>query len=381
MHIVYLCGEYPPNRGGGVGTFTRTIARGLVEEGHQVTVFGFSRQPIETIENDRGVNVVRLPAVYLPVVNPFINGFTLQKRIKAHFRSQKIDIIEGQEMSLIGLSDHSCGVRIIRMHGGHHFFSETLGQKPALGRRWLERLSFHHADHLCAVSKFVADKTRALLKLGARPIELLYNSVDTKRFKPLSLDLEQENLIFFAGTICEKKGIRQLVMAMPEILNEVPNARLLVAGRDSRDPKTGEFYTERLISIVSPQIANRISFLGPVANDKMPDWIGQAAVCVYPSLMESLGIVSLEGMACGKAVVASETGPGPELIDDGVDGLLCDPYDPHSIADKVITLLKNSELRENLGRSARKTVETKFSLDVMITKNIDFYRRCSQDLK
>jgi glycosyltransferase involved in cell wall biosynthesis len=92
--------------------------------------------------------------------------------------------------------------------------------------------------------------------------------------------------------------------------------------------------------------------------------------------MEAMPIAWLEGMSLGKAVVGSKTGPGPEIIQDGMNGLLCDPYDPHSIAEKINLLLDNEELRHRLGKTARQTAIEKFSVNIIVEKNIAFYEGC-----
>jgi glycosyltransferase involved in cell wall biosynthesis len=81
----------------------------------------------------------------------------------------------------------------------------------------------------------------------------------------------------------------------------------------------------------------------------------------------------LEGLATGKAVVASKTGPGPEIIDDDVTGLLCDPADPNSIAEKTIRLLKSREERRRLGAAARKMCVERYSLPALVERNIAYY--------
>ena len=77
-----------------------------------------------------------------------------------------------------------------------------------------------------------------------------------------------------------------------------------------------------------------------------------------------------------KPIVASETGPGPEIIQHGVCGLLCNPHDPHAIATSVIRLLKDRELANRLGAAARKRAVSEFSVDKIVVRNEDFYLSC-----
>jgi glycosyltransferase involved in cell wall biosynthesis len=226
------------------------------------------------------------------------------------------------------------------------------------------------------VSRFVAETTRTLLSLDGRPIEILPNSVNTSLFRPMPAEPETEGLILFVGRVVEKKGVRQLIQAMPQIIAAVPHARLWIFGGDGRDPTTGRSLTDLLQGLVSPGYRDRIVFKGTIENSQLPALIARAQVCVYPSHMEAQGIVILEGMAMGKPVVASRTGPGPELVKDGVSGLLCDPFDPVSIADKVITLLRDKGLRQRLGAQASRNVGEHFSTAVLVGRNEEFYDRC-----
>jgi glycosyltransferase involved in cell wall biosynthesis len=271
--------------------------------------------------------------------------------------------------------------RVIRMHGGHRFFAVTLGESPRPWRSWLETRSFGRADALCAVSCFVAETTRRLLRLGDRPIEILPNPVDVAQFRPRPEVAEEEGLVLFAGTVCEKKGIRQLVQAFPSIAAAVPSVRLVVAGRDQVDSRTGASFAAGLRGLLPAALVGRVEFLGHVDHDRLPDLTARAQVCVYPSHMEAMPVAWLEGLASGKAVLASRIGPGPELIEDGTTGLLCDPHDPASIGKCIVRLLGDAKLRQALGAAARERAVRDFSTDVLTDRNLAFYRRCVRGVR
>ncbi|MGH9939834.1 MAG: glycosyltransferase family 4 protein, partial [Blastocatellia bacterium] len=209
--------------------------------------------------------------------------------------------------------------------------------------------------------------------------EILPNPVDTERFKPRPDIHEEDGLIVFTGTLCEKKGVRQLIQALPRIVAEVPRARMLIIGRDSVDPLTGGSFKSSLKSSIQPALKPRVEFRNFVENHLLPEILARASVCVYPSHMEAQGIVIVEGMAMGKAVVASKTGPGPEMVEDDISGLLCDPHDPDSIAAKVIGLLKDSQFRRQLGARARLRAVSKFSVETVAGRNVEFYKRCVEN--
>ena len=381
MHICFLCNEYPPGQIGGIGAFTQTLGRKLVANGHEVTALGIYPSDREGVEDDQGVRVLRISHTRVPRLGFIVNGYRLRKALRQIDEQCSIDIIEGPELSLATIPRSFPGTKIIRMNGGHHFFHFTLGQRRRLWRSWLERRSFANADFLCAVSDFVAEETRRLLGLGDRPIEIVPNAVDASSFGFHSSESEEDGLILFAGTVCEKKGIRELIQAMPQIVQALPMAHLWVVGRDSRDPHNGFSFTECLRKTMDPSVAKHVIFKGAVEHSLMPQIIARAQVCVYPSHMEALPLAWLEGLSVGKAVVASRTGPGPEVIEDGVSGLLCDPHDPASIAEKVIQVLKDPTLRSRLGRKARARVVDRFSVDAVVKHNENLYRKCLDSKK
>lgn len=374
MNIVYLCREYPPFPHGGIGTVTQSLARSMVDRGHKVTVIGvYSEITSEQIEEDHGVNVIRLGAAQLPVLNFIDNSWRLYKRLCELHKQLPIDVVEGQEAVFAFLPVSLPGKKIIRMHGGHHFFFTTLGQSPRFWRSWQEKRSFAKADVLCAVSRFVAETTNRLLHQEDRPVEIIPNPVDTDFFRPHPEVSVVKDLIVFVGTLCEKKGVRQLLQAFPEIARAFPNAKLLLIGRDT-SLSSGKSYRSTLQADIQEPLAEKIEFRGAVDHRELPLIYASAAVCVFPSHMESQGLVILEAMAVGKAVVASKAGPGPELIDHEEDGLLCDPKDPASIAAAVNRLLSEDDTRRYFGVHARQKVVKLFSNEVIIDKNESLYR-------
>ena len=349
--------------------------------GHKVSCIGVYPSRSDSEDNDLGVHVVRLANTRMRGTGFIANSRRVRDTLQRIHCETPIDIVEGQEAALFPVPASFPAAKIARLHGGHHFFSVALGTQPQRWRGWIEKKSLAHADFLCAVSRYVADETRKLLPLGDKSITILFNPVDMTRFSPTENIHEEHDLIVFAGTIIEKKGIRQLVQAMPQIVAAVPQARLEVAGGDTHDSSTGASFTEYLRTLVPAELSDKICFKGIVKHDALPQMIARASVCAYPSHMESLGLTWIEGLAMGKAVVASRTGPGPEVIEDGVTGLLCDPHDPASIAAAIVRVLADDALRQRLGKAARASAVDKFAIDVLVERNEAFYQRCVQQYR
>jgi glycosyltransferase involved in cell wall biosynthesis len=371
MHICYASSEYPPAPHGGIGSFIQTLGRELVKKGHQVSVLGiYSHGPdLEGEQEDHGVRVIRVPSRgprgfrILPNLLRYRKAFAdLNSRIP-------IDVVEGSEIALARVTPQMPGLKLLRMHGGPAFFGIA-------DRRELltERRSFRIAQELCAVSHCVAQGTVRLLSLRNRHVEVIPNPVNVDEFSPAPDNSEEDGLIVFTGTVIERKGIRELIQAMPRIVREVPNARLEVYGGEAGGSASAVPLAQVLNDSLSPEVARHVEWKGRVARMDLPDALRKASVCVYPSHIEAMPIGWLEGLATGKAVVASATGPGPEIIDDGITGLLCDPADPDSIAEKVIRLLKDPGERRRLGAAARKIAVERYALPPLVNRNIDYYR-------
>jgi glycosyltransferase involved in cell wall biosynthesis len=375
MHICFLCSEYPPGQHGGLGSVMQTLGRALVIRGHAVTIVGLYPLSREVEESDEGVRVIRLPHARISRTGFVVNSWRLRQALARIHQENPIHVLEGPELSLAMLPRSSPVLRVIRMHGGHHFFSRTLGKRPRLWRSLLERRSFGRADRVCAVSRFVAETTRELLHLKDQPIEILENPVNSVSFSPRREVPEDPNLIVFVGTVCEKKGIRPLLEAMPGVVAAFPSARLRVIGRDSHDVH-GSSFTQYLCEAMPAQIRLHVEFLGAVAQAELPTALAPAAVCAYPSYSEAHSVACLEAMAMEKAIVGSNLPPFPDIVQNGVSGMLCDPHSPRAIAETLKTLLSDAQLRQRLGLAARQRVVERYSVETLVERNIRFYEQC-----
>ena len=116
-------------------------------------------------------------------------------------------------------------------------------------------------------------------------------------------------------------------------------------------------------------------FHGAVSFTEIPNVYAKAAVCVFPSHMETLGLVAPEAMAMEKPVIFTKLGPGPEVIVDGETGLLCNPQEPTEIASKIIQVLENPDFAYQLGKKAKISVLEQFEITKLVMQNIAYYRK------
>lgn len=375
FHICFITNEYPKygHSHGGIGTFVKTLGCELVRKGVKVSVVGINYENSTETEFDNGVSVHRLKPRRFKGLTWLLNAKTISQKIKELNQVQKIDVVEGAELSLAFINKIRSVNYVIRMHGGHHFFAEAEQRGINPWKGFQEKLSFKKADKVIGVGQYVMDHTAKYINFETKRGTVIYNPVNLVKFYKSDLSNIEPDRIFFAGTLCEKKGIRQLIQALPFIKLQCPNVKLYIAGRDSL-MRDGGSYLSFLKTLITSDIDSSIFFMGQVNNDEIPLLIEKSEICVYPSHMESFGLVAVEAMCMSKPVIFSNRGPGNEIIEDGVTGLLCDPFSPNDIAEKVIYLLKNKDVALELGENARRNVVSRFNLEILVQENIDFYK-------
>ncbi|MDG5799801.1 glycosyltransferase family 4 protein [Marinilabiliaceae bacterium ANBcel2] len=371
MHICFLSGEYPFWCSGGIGSFIQTLGRELVKKGVKVSVVGTGPVDEEKFYNDCGVEVYRIPGSSFIKGSLFINNRRLRQKLEEIGRSSPVDVVESLENGFAFFSSKMPYKKVIRMHGGHYFFAESENRNVNLWKGYKERLSFKSADHILAVSKYVADQTALLLNMQLK-VKVIYNFVDTDKFRPLPDVKVNKGQLLFIGTVCEKKGVKQLVESIPYILKEFPGAVLKIAGQDLIS-ETGESFTESLKRLLPLPFNKHVHFLGRVDHDTIPKLIAESEIVVLPSFMEAMPIAWLEVLAAGKPLVAGDRGPAREAVIHGETGLLCNPYEPIDISRKVIYFLTHKDEAEKMGRAARYYVNQYFNKESIVQDNISFY--------
>ncbi len=226
-----------------------------------------------------------------------------------------------------------------------------------------------HMDRLIVPSEAIAAKVRAEGREGGR-FAVIPNGVDLSRFAspapPCSMRDEyaipcDAPLVGVVARLEPEKGHRFLVEAFPSVLRSAPDAWLAIVGEGSQADAL-----RAQVRALPPAASDRIVFTG--RRDDISALTADLTVAVLPSLREAQGISILEAMARRRPVVASAVGGIPEVITDGVDGLLVPPGDAAALARALATLLANPELRVRLGEAGYGTVAERFSIDAQVRR-------------
>ncbi len=381
MHICFISYEYPLWATGGIGSFIQTLGRILVKKGHKVTVVGIGEGKHEMTMVDEGVELFRLPAPSVLPKGKFLeNAIRIRSKIKQVNRQTQIDVLETPEWGLAFMPQKTTYKKVIRMHGGHHFFAKSENRKINKWKAFQEKRSYANADYLVAVSNFVGQETSRLLGLKKR-YEVIYNFVDVNKFSQTKWIETKKGQLLFLGTVCEKKGVGKLIDSLPYIVEKHPDIKLKIVGRDLISRFTGESYTKKMLGQIPDSLKSVVDFIGPVKHNEVPKWISESEIVVLPSFMEAMPIAWLEVLAMGKPLVASNLGPGPEAVTHGETGLLCNPYNPMDIAEKVNFLIENPDKAEKIGNNAHNFALENFNFEKLVDINIDFFERICKERK
>jgi len=220
-------------------------------------------------------------------------------------------------------------------------------------------------DQLIAVSKSIERKIAAEHRTGA-PVRLIYNGVDLERYdhQDPCCTLREEygmepgsQIVGVVARLEPEKGHQTLIEAWPLVLQRVPDAYLLIVGEGSRRD-----FLEQWAAV--HKVAHRVVFTG--RRDDIPAVTAALDVAVLPSWREAQGLSILEAMALSRPVVASDVGGIPEMVEEGVTGLLVPHDNPVALSAAIVRLLTDHAFADTIARAGHDLVHDRFCIELMV---------------
>ena len=351
--VLLVTNDFGP-RAGGIETFVM----GLLERVPKGEVIVYTSHQSSTGEYDRrwrdeyGVEVVRdKSSILLPTPRVIRN---LQKLI----RRRNLSTVWFGAAAPLGVS-----ARWLRKAGAEHIVALTHGHEVWWSKVWPFSWAISEIARSVDVVTYLGDFTHQAIARRFKDKNKLTKiapGIDTEHFRPLDgrelrekYGIADRATIVSVGRLVHRKGQDRLVEAMPLVLKEIPEAHLVFIGEGP--------HRKRLDELVKKfKLENHVTFIGRIQYSDLPRHFSLGDIFAMPSRsrlfgleVEGLGIVYLEASACGLPVVGGNSGGAPDAVKEGITGFVVDGNKLPEIADRIITLLKDDELRNQMGNAGR----------------------------
>ena len=369
--LVYICPEYPGfARFGGIGIGMQREAEWFADQGYQVTVLCPTNESAPGKYTQRGTAVEVIPSSRIPKVRSFSDRLTLARRVASLLAGKEGLAICGDFTGPLWIKQFSQPL-VVQIHGSTVLLSQYERSNRFLS--YFERRTLAISDGHQAISQYAYRATQQVTGTGRKPYCVVPTTPDVTIFHPKSAAPQEHQILFAGGKLTELKGIFVLAAALPAVFREVPNLRLVMVGRDVRTD--GSSNRELLMHAIPSQWHSRLIFHERISREQMSDLMNQSRILVVPSLIETFSVVALEAMACGRPVVASNRGGIPEVVRDGLTGILADPERPETFTKALLLLLRKREFAEAMGEEGRRTVQRDYTPARIFSRTQEFHTR------
>jgi len=373
MRIGITC--YPTY--GGSGVVATELGIELASLGHQVHFISYS-QPFRLSGRDSGILYHEVPVSSYPLFEFPPYDLALASRMAEVAEFCNLDLLHVHYAI-----PHSVSALLARQmlaaRGRRLPFVTTLHGTDitlvGLDRSYLPitRYAIQESDGVTSISSYLKDQTIDGFGI-TRPIEVIPNFVNCDEYAPIKdvvaraqarkrLAEPEEAILMHLSNFRPVKRVADVVKVFAQVAREVP-ARLVLVG-DGPDRSTVEWLAHDL------NIHDRIHFMGK--QEKVNELLPLADLMLMPSELESFGLAALEAMACKTPAIATRVGGVPELIDDGVTGLLYAVGDVEGMAAGAVGLLKDRERLETMRDAARHMAQTRFCASLVVPHYVRYY--------
>lgn len=408
MRIGFFVWEYPPRLVGGLGTYAEYITREFVELGHDVSVFTLNPGDLRTKEMLKGVEIHRPLIADASNVFPmfvtddllrwgtnirFFNDIFIYNILSATKLINDLIRKEKNRFDVVCVHDWLSSIAGIvaknetKIPTVFHVHSTEWGRSGGQGSEVVAHLEYETArmtDHIITVSYAMKDD---LIHHGwdESKTSVVWNGVDTDRYDPKNCEQDQVdtireeygvpkdwNLLLFVGRLTWVKSIGNLVQALPMVLKEYPKTKLVILGKGEEQKDIVEMATRLGMR---ENIIYRFEFIPE--DERILNYAASDA-CIFPSVYEPFGIVSLEAMAMEKPIVVGAHGTvgfREQVISSGLNqtGIHVNGEDPADIAWGIREILADPQRARQWGKNGRNRALELFTWKKSAIQTINVY--------
>ena len=371
MKILMLTWEYPPRIVGGIARVVHDLSKRLIKDGHEVTVVTYKDGDVPYYENDKGVEVYRVDN-YMIHPNNFIdwimqlNFNMISKASEVINKNGKFDVIHAHDWLVANAAKalkNSYNIPLVStIHATESGRNSGIHDETQRYINDTEWLLTYESSEVIVNSNYMKGHVQGLFGLPFDKINVVPNGINLNNFTGIDRDydfrrqyaMDNEKIILYVGRLVYEKGVQHLISAMPKILANYHDAKLIIAGK-------GGMLDELKAQAFNMGLSNKVYFTGYLNAKQVQKMYKCADVAVFPSTYEPFGIVALEAMLAGVPTVVSDVGGLNEIVEHRIDGMKSYAGNSNSIADSVLTLLYDAGLASNIAKRAKAKVKEQFN--------------------
>jgi len=332
---------------------TRKWTGHFVEKRHDVHVISFEDAKIEGVT----VHVLKLPVLIRNATFPLKVASIY--RIKTLIKKMEPDILHAHYVTNYGLFGALCNFNpfVITAWGSDILIVPESRLISAI-KRYIATYTLKKADSVTCDAEHMKE-TMKRLGVPEEKIKLIYFGIDTRRFSPgqKSEKLKVRLGVYNSPTIITLRNLRpvydveSLIKSVPLVLKEIPESKFIIAGKGPEEERLKELAK-------SLGVSDSVKFIGFIPNDELPEYLNSMDVYVSTSLSDAgIAASTAEAMSCGLPVIVTDVADNKEWVEDGITGFVVPTKDPKLLAEKIIYLLQNENVRKKFGKISRKIIE------------------------
>jgi glycosyltransferase involved in cell wall biosynthesis len=391
VRVCFISPEYLP-LSGGTGAYVYYLSNELIKRGHSIyIVTGYDESA--DVEVNEQLRVFFLKTPKTPIVKSFLFAGSAFRKLNK-MRSACLTDVAHANLPLVPSFAVPAGfgkTLISTVHSTWKGEAEAIKGEPysrlnpnekfMVSFNWFLRIfeekMLERSSKIIAVSDFTRRELLQYYKVKEAKIRVIHNGVDVNKFKPAGdkrrakeeLGLNPEDIaILSVGRLYARKGLFTLIESMPAVVKRFRNAKFVVSGKgQSNEMKKLVAHAEKL------GIRDNIIFTGYFPDEKLPRLYQAADVFAFSTFYENLPFAVLEALSTGLPVVTTYVGGIPEIIENGKNGFLVQPFNSKELSDRVLHFLEHPDEADEMGFLARKTILEAFDWRFIVKKVLKVY--------
>jgi glycosyltransferase involved in cell wall biosynthesis len=361
---------FPPEEG--IGNYIYNLSTKLVDRGHNVSIITRGGLKEETFEYE-SFRVIKVPFIMAYPFHVDIHGFFVNRLLKTI--AKDFDLIHVHMPLAPALTTRLPVVTTFHTPHFADFYTTDLVDVNQVMIKFLEIFDYRvekslisSSNVITAVSQGVKLDLERYYRINSEKVSVLGNAVSDNFLKAIpSLFGKKDPLkILYVGRLDYRKGLLDLIEGMKTVTREIPQARLVIIGK-------GPLLAQMIKKIINLNLQEKILLKGFVSREDLLSEYLTSSIFVLPSHYEGMATTALEAMSCGDALIATNVRGNSDVVFPNKTGLLVPKKEPIALANAIIYLLKNSDLRETLSKNARKLIEEKFTWEGVADRVVETY--------